>query len=36
MANKDWIKHVKAYAKEHKVPYGKALKSASKTFKKSK
>ncbi len=30
----DWIKHVKAYALKHKVPYTIALKEASKTYKK--
>jgi hypothetical protein len=28
----DWIKHVKQYAKEHKIKYGEALKQASSTF----
>jgi hypothetical protein len=28
----EWIKHVKQYAKEHKIKYGEALKQASSTF----
>jgi hypothetical protein len=30
----DWIKHVKAYATKNKISYARALKEASKTYKK--